>query len=483
MPDLNLELTFPKAQVVCCESLPFTVKLTNAGSTPVTLLSLADRAGTLTLCAETGGKMTSVSQHEMLGNLGQGHVHERNPDTVTLNPGEFTAYNSDAITWFGTLSPGTYSFWVKYFASPTKTAETLKTTVTVKESNPVALFSSGDGARLSLTPRRLTWINKSGAGFEIYFTELEARRPTTILSTQGVDKLPSITPVYSSIENVSPPKATYVLWRSGGPAMKAARIDQAGGVTALELALPDAALAPVGSPVCLESGSLAMLCAGITGEHAALIRADAAGKVQSVAINPGTPMGRWRASCIDRKEAAHLVWSSPDHDSLRCVSIQPASDSPGPVRELWRTPDRICHVRADVISDDDSGEDVVVATVLCHDDVNDIFSFVRLNLTTGKPLERALRVTHVGSGFLQVIGSTMTQDGKVYYLFANPDKAVVFAGPGLAELIPLTAEYTKPLTTEMFPFIFASSPLAKEPGVALVYIREGKTIERRMLPE
>lgn len=483
MPELALELTLPQNRVLSGASVPFSLTLTNSGAAPATVKGLGDREGTITLFAETGGTLRKVTQHEMVGLLGAGHVHERNPDSVSLNPGESVETSGDAVRWFGTLEPGTYSLWAAYFGSPTAAAQSLKVTLTVLPATPVALFPCGDGARLGLSPRRFAWLNKAGDEYEIYLTELEARRPTTMLSSKGVDKSPSRVHVYASVENIDPPAATYVLWRSAGPVFRAVRFNQAGAVSSLEVTLPDGSLAPVGSPWSLESGSMAMWCASSTGERAAFVQVDAAGNTRAMSFDPSPVMGPCRASCIDRKEAAHLIWSSMDHAALYAVTVPPLADTPGPCRKIWTTSHRVLHVRLDVMDHEETSADVVVATVLSHDDVNDIFTLSRIVLSDGSQFSKPVEVTQVGSGFLSVIGSTMTREGEVSYLFAKPDKSVLVAPPGLAELRPLTADYANPLTSAMDPFIVAASQLAKDPGVTLIFIRGGAAIERRVLAE
>ena len=478
---LNLILEVPKTQVLQGESIPFTVILTNTGDEAEEIRSLAfGNAAVMLTATDALGKSLTGDQHSFVEKQGEPHPHEKSPAMVNMTPGKTLRLSADVLGWLGELLPGEYTLVAGYSDSPALSATSNSVKVSIVPAAPSELFSTGDGARLSYAPRRVAWINRTAKGRDAYLLELDARATTESISNRPLGPFDGNGRVCVSDSNVDPAPVTYALWRTPANKLFISKMTGQGAPKTLDVPLPDAALQPMGQPFCDKDGGLAVLLVGPGGARGALLRIPPVGAAVSVPINFAPALSQYAAACWSRRDELLVVWTDAGRKAIYALNMPVAAANAPAARLIATAPKQISHLRVDSFLKQETSSFVDLATVLCHDDILDVFHRLRVNLAGGK-IETAEQFKAPGSGMLQVFDSSMMQDGTIAYLLVDGKGQVHYGAPDLAKITPLEVRFQTPITRELSPLLVATGPLSRSRGFVLCFIRDGVWIERRLL--
>jgi len=484
---LTLKITLSKTQLSTGEAPDGIVVLSNADTRPAKLASLVNRNNVLKLTlTRPDGTTKTRDPHEVAHTKGN-HVHERNKDLITLQPGMSTNKEVSIAEWFGSLNePGEYSLTATYKWGIEYHAKSPPVKFTLTAAQITSMVRADDGGRLASEPRDLLWtsITKDARKGVVDLTKArhDAAAPTAILSSEFVAQIPAASVPVATVADVARGMFSGVLWRVSPGAYRLVKFNKAGNAAgAQDFMLPDADFSPVGAPWCDAEGTIWVFFRHVDGGQAGFITVPPTGTAtpaRTFALQ--VPLGPVVCVRWGRSDALHLAFESEIGGTVYALSMSlTASLPPAPVViAQTKPPTRVYHVRVDELFEKETSTFRKFYTLLLHDDVRDMFIRRRVDAAGQTLKEEAFLMP--GTGFWRVIDCAMLADDTVAYLFADAKGQVYFGPSDLSKAEPLKGLYAEPLTTASSPCLLAGGGDTRTAKFYLAFISQGTKIVRRI---
>ncbi len=491
MAKLSLDLFLEKSDFVHGESIRFVATLTNRGAAPETILSMNELARSLTISiTDADGEVQSADAQNQLKREGEEAPHVRSGPEITLAPGQKAQETGDVLPWLGEIEPGTYTISAAYVHDSNAWAESTPATITIKPADPAQAVASLPSAAFAAAPRLSTWLNRNPTGFSLFLLATSANLPALALSNRSILKIPNESSVYPSSANQNPPAAGHLVWIEGGNTLRSLRLPtDAPPEAPVDVPLPMPGLRIIGRPFSDENGVMWVVLTDTGGGRATLVKLPPGVPASATPINPAPAMTGCTEVLWSRDEQLILLWTGDDgreiHGALTALKA-PANPLTG--RRLFTAPQPVLNLKSYMHYDLQRETYTPKCVALCHNEALDLYLSVRVNLATGA-MESKQEFLADGKGELTVLQAELDGDHHAAYLMSDPNGHVHYAPPDLAktekvvlvEGSPYVSEPEVPLTTKMFPMLFAAGRLSNYPGFYLRYIEDGTHFTTRKL--
>ena len=476
MEGLKLDLEVRKPEVVRGESIRFVLNLSNAGPNPVTIKdgTPENRAFSIHVTNLWGfdawGNQMSVQARE-----GEHVDQPRKEPRKPLAPGEKWQAAGDIVAWIGDLEPGSYTVRGFYQNAPGDKVESADVEIKVGEAAPVLAQTAVRNLPLSLSPRVTAWLNKSGAGYDLFVLESSPKNPQVTYANIPLAQVAMPPAVFPSSYNTAPPMVQHMAWAEADGNLRVLRFrSDLPPEAPASIPLPDEDLEPMATPYSDERGNLHVLLATPEGDSAALLQVVGKAKPAFYPVKAVPPLAGPRCALWYRDGALAFAWADEEATGVFAATV-PLNAPPRTIagNAVFTSEHPVIDLALAQVYNEASENYDRVLFVLAHNQEDDLYYRWKINLADGKAEEDG-RFEVTGAGNMRIIQSVFTEENVPLYLFARQDGAIIFADAAFTRLTPVLDENRKPVKASQHPGIVAPTSFSRIRGTFVRYIDQGK---------
>ena len=471
---ISLAITVPKPDAVRGGSIPFTITLTNSGKNPV---SVRDGSpGNSAFMAVVSGPRSFTATGNAASIRAREGEHLDVPRTEsrrTLQPGEKLEVAGDLISWIGDLAPGAYRFTAMYSGGPQPQNASSPAEIRIREA-AVVYARPVRNLTLLQEPRDIAWINRSGAGYDLFLLRSSPYAPPVTYSNRRIAWIGGAFAAAASAYNEAGQAVRHIVWITPAGVLQAVRLqDTSAAGAALTFPLAARNQEIIGTPFTSRQGTLFVVLAAPDAEAILMAWKEGADPVVTP-LGARLPAKSPRSLLWYRDESLVLAMTGADRKDASTVTV-PLNRVARPAlnpKAIAGTLPIVDITLAQRIRENDAGEDHL-AVILSFDAGRNEFRRRRINLRSGAvEADEGFSAGPVAA--MTLVDTALDWKLSPRYLFAGKDGAVFFVTADFARVTPLVTPAGKPVRTTDLPALEIASEFSKLPGTYVRYIDEGK---------